>query len=414
MQVIEHQPTQPAPPPHGTAIVTLIDRLRSSIRETHSRNTENALRQLDEETEASLALLDVLDVLERLDSDVATQKNPISVKRKLKAQEDEKNTSRYQTLSYEQFIAGRRPHTQKSQLVHNSLAGSETSVVRGFLNRILGISADQHEEEENDIDDRTGFKSAFDLGDETDNPEAAIASGQEFDNKKPPSDPDTEAKKANRRKAAQRKATKDQILAAAAAFNKRITERRDHGALDNHDILRLRALLMILCTASWSGSKTDKISRRSPLWVLPVEGDQNTWPLMMGRLLFPMFGGRDPAIRHLYLRSEHDQIPGDIIECWATCFWCLQACLAAPMSSAGRKRIAQHLKPLLAMAYRLTLPTKAELLGDGVITLMDRMSVRYAKPLGVEPSTISDSHLSLVREQFREDAEHNHSIEKIT
>src|SRR5262249_16396377 len=116
------------------AIVTLIDRLRSSIRETHSRNTENALRQLDEETEASLALLDVLDVLERLDSDVATQKNPISVKRKLKAQEDEKNTSRYQTLSYEQFVAGRRPRTHKSQLVHNSLAGSETSVVREFLN----------------------------------------------------------------------------------------------------------------------------------------------------------------------------------------------------------------------------------------------------------------------------------------
>jgi hypothetical protein len=124
----------------------------------------------------------------------------------------------------------------------------------------------------------------------------------------------------------------------------------------------------------------------------------------MGRLLFPIFGGRDPAIRHLYLRSEHDQIPGDIIECWATCFWCLQACLAAPTSSAAHKRIAHHLKPLLALAYRLTLPTKVELLGDNVVALMDRMSVHYAKRLGIEPGAISCSHRSLVQELFREDA----------
>ena len=71
---------------------------------------------------------------------------------------------------------------------------------------------------------------------------------------------------------------------------------------------------MILCAASWSGSTTDKTSLRSSLRVLPVEGDHNSWPFVMGRLLFPIFGGRDPAIRHLYLGIEHDQIPGDIIE----------------------------------------------------------------------------------------------------
>jgi hypothetical protein len=54
------------------------------------------------------------------------------------------------------------------------------------------------------------------------------------------------------------------------------------------------------------------------------------------------------------------------------------------------------------MAYSLTLPTRAQLLGDDVIRLMDRMSVRYAKPLGVEPSAISNSHRSFIQELFRE------------
>jgi hypothetical protein len=74
------------------------------------------------------------------------------------------------------------------------------------------------------------------------------------------------------------------------------------------------------------------------------------------------------------------------------------------MSSAEHKRIAQYFKPLLALAHRLTLPTRTELLGDGVITLMDRMSVRYAEQLGIEPAAISDSHWALVQELFREDA----------
>ena len=40
------------------AIVTLLDRLRAVIRETQSRKAESALRVLDDETEAKLALLD--------------------------------------------------------------------------------------------------------------------------------------------------------------------------------------------------------------------------------------------------------------------------------------------------------------------------------------------------------------------
>jgi hypothetical protein len=383
------------------AIVTLIDRLSAVIRETRSRKTENALRSLDSETEASLMLLEVLDVLEQLEADDGTPKPSASIP-KVKKQEDEHDPSQYQTLSYDQFIAGRRPRTEQSHLTHNSLAGSEVSLVRGFLNRILGMAGEDHDDGD---DDEAALKGAFDLGDETDNPEAAIASGQEFDKKPDTPDEEEQAKAAQQREAAQRKATKEQIVAAATAFSKRVKERQDSGALDNHDILRLRALLMIICAASWEGSeKTKKQNRpRSSLQVLPAGADSDSWPIVMGRLLFAIFGGRTPAIRQLYLSSDHDQIPSDIIECWATCYWCLQACLNAPVSRKEHARIAQYLRPIAVLAYRLTLPTKAELLGDDVITLMDGMSARYAKKLGIEPAAISDGHRALVAELFRED-----------
>jgi hypothetical protein len=365
--------------------VTLIDRLRSVIRETRSRRTENALRDLDSETEASLMLLEVLGVLEQLGPDDNSIPNgAISISKKKKNEKDENDPSQHKRLSYEQFIAGRRP-----RLTHNSLAGSEVSLVRGFLNHILGMTGDDHDHDDVD-DDEGALKGLFDLGDETENAEAAIASGQEFDTKPKTPDEEEQAKAALQNKAAQRKATKDQIVGAANSFVNRVTERQDSGALDNHDVLRLRALLMIICAASWAGSdKSGKQDRpRSSLQVLSAEEDMNSWPFVMGRLLFKFFGGRVPAIRHLYLSGDHDQIPSDIVECWATCYWCLQAAMNAPVSPKEHARIAGHLELVAAVAYRLTLPKKSEILGDDVLAVMDGMSSRYAEKLGIKPAVI--------------------------
>ena len=61
------------------AIVTLIDRLRAVVRETFSREADKALRQLEDETEASLLLMDVLNVLERLEQGQSAAKEPLSI-----------------------------------------------------------------------------------------------------------------------------------------------------------------------------------------------------------------------------------------------------------------------------------------------------------------------------------------------
>lgn len=384
------------------AIVTLIDRLSSAIRETRSRKTENALRGLNEETEAGLMLMEVLDVLERLEPDTDKDKVPITTPKASRGNDDGSD-AHYEVLSYEQFIAGRRQRTAQASVTHNSFAGSEVTQVRGFLNRILGMNGQRDEIEEAGDDDL--MRDAFNLGDETDNAEAAIASGEDFGKEERTPEEEEQEETARKRKAAQRKATKDQLVSAALNFGQRIKDRQESGKLDNHDILRLRALLMIIAAASWKGSKAKKGKQptRSSIQVLPAEGDKDSWPFVMGRLLFTVFGGNVPAIRQLYLSNEHDQIPDDIVECWATCYWCFQACMRASISESEKTRITKHLSPIASYAYTMTLPTKAELLSEDVMTIIQGMNARYAEKLGIEPAAIENGHRSFVENLFPPD-----------
>lgn len=382
------------------AIVTLIDRLRAAVRETSTRQAEKALRQLENETTASLMLLDVLGVLEKLDREGDGGKEPISIPRSVK-ERDGLAAPEHRILSYEEFVAVRRPRMAGSHIAHDSFAGSDISLVRGLLNRIIGVAAGDRVEE---VQEEDALNEAFDLGDETASPESDIAAGEEFDKPRVKS-ADEEAQAVRRQYVAAQRATKSQLLAATKAFHDRIRERKESGALDKYDMLRLRALLMVVCTAAWGGSSNKERDRtRSGLQVLPPEGDADSWPIVIGRLLFAIFGGRDPAIRHLYLSGEHDQIPDDLVECWATCYWCLQACLHAPLSKAQRERISRYLKPMADRAYRLTLPTKEELLGVDVETVMEGMSESFAERLGIAPENIITAHRSVVESLFKDDA----------
>ncbi|MBY4638353.1 hypothetical protein K5P26_14510 [Sphingopyxis sp. XHP0097] len=380
------------------AIITYIDALQVAIRETHSRKTENALAQLDGETEANLALLEVLDILEKIEGgDEAGTGEGVSIPTATK-QNDESDGQSHRALSYEDFIAGRRPH-HAGPVLHNSLRNSDVSIVRGFLNRIVGLGSLTSTSED---DDDQAFKAAFNLGDETEDAQAALAAGDDFDTEtlaKTPIIPDEEER---RRKAVQRKATKEQLVTAASNYAKRIEIKQQAGALSTRDFLRLRALLMIICAAAWKGTDRpkDKQARSTALQVLPVEGDPNSWPFVMGRLLFRIFGGPNPAIVSLSLEADHDQIPADLIECWATCFWCLQACLAAPVSQAERARIDRYIKPLAVQAYVRTHLSEQELLADSILTVMEGLSGQYADRIGVSRKELDSSHKTLSREVY--------------
>lgn len=304
------------------AIVTLVDKIREAAREARSKQAESAISELNEETEESLLLLDVLDTLESAERLLQTEDKGLSIKRSSKkGGEGIDPPGMFRILTYEEFVAGRRPRTDSVSTGRNSLSASEASLVRGFLNRILGIkSADAH----SDIDVQQNLDKAFDLGDETTNAEDAVKRGESFEPEAGDVSPEEKRREQRRQKAAQRKATREQVVDAVNAFGDRIAERKKDGALTTFDILRLRALLMIVAAAGWNCKDVDtgETHARTSLQVLPVQGGGESWPRLLGRILFCFFGGPNPAIRQVKLDALHDQLTDDVLECWATCFWC--------------------------------------------------------------------------------------------
>lgn len=384
-----------SPQRFSPAIITMMDVLQSAIRETHSKRTENVLAQLDGETEASLALLEVLDVLEQIeDTDAEPSHEGVSIP-KVHQKDDGGHDQSYRKLSYEEFVAGRRPH-HSGPILHSSLGSSDVSIVRGFLNRIVGLNALEMPAEDHDDE---YLKDAFDLGDEIEDASGALEAGEEFDRTSAYLNDHAIEAEEHRLRAKQRKATKDQIVAAVSNFSKRIDLKQEKGQLSTRDFLRLRALLMIICAAAWKGTDKTKQAGRTSLQVLPVEGDPNSWPVVIGRLLFKVFGGKSPAIRNLVLDADHDQLPADLIECWATCFWCLQACLAAPLSVSERAKIDKYIVPLAEDTYGRTFLTREEMLGEAVECIMEGLTRQYADRLNVDSSKIKKSHIALSGKQ---------------
>jgi hypothetical protein len=190
----------------------------------------------------------------------------------------------------------------------NLLAGSELSLVRGFLNRILGIAG--HDDTPAELpadDDLTG---AFSMGDETPDARGAIEGGEEFAEPAPKqrSDKDKhkdedEKEKIERLKRERRKAHADQIIAAIGSFKERIDTRAAAGQLGAIDVLRLRALIVVVAAAGWSGTSAASNVSRTSSQAFPSFGDVS-WPRQLGRILFIFFGGSKPAIRDLRLEAS--------------------------------------------------------------------------------------------------------------
>lgn len=382
------------------AIVTLVDRIQEEARETRSKQTEEAASQLNEETDESLLLLDILDTIESAERLLQTEevRPPVRLARKT-SREPSDAPARFRTMTYEKFIAGRRARTDGAAIGRSSLSASEASLVRSFLNRIIGVGID---DAASGIEAEPDLDNAFDLGDEAVNAEDATTRGDSFE----PGAGDLSSKEEQReelwRKATQRKATREQIAAAVAAFSERISQRKRDRALTTFDVLRLRALLMIVAAAGWNGSDADgrAVPARTSLQVLAVEGGGDSWPRLMGRILFCFFGGPDPAIRHLNLDALHDQLTDDILECWATCCWCLHACLGAPCAKDERAALAKHILPLGEKTYRLTGMNEAELHDEGFVLLMTRLSERFRIRLGLDAKTLAEGHQSMMRAVF--------------
>lgn len=70
-----------------------------------------------------------------------------------------------------------------------------------------------------------------------------------------------------------------------------------------------------------AGKPVEGAGRPTTLQVLPLSNDADSWPRLMGQLLFAFFGGNRPAVWKLEIEAIHDQLPDDIVEGWATALW---------------------------------------------------------------------------------------------
>lgn len=371
------------------AIISLFEALRGEIREIRGKGVERVIAQLENETEEGLWLLEALDELEAAK---ATESELVSGRQRQKASiEDDEH---FKILDYQSFTAGCRLRSEGSAVGRNSLSGTEFSSVRAFLNRVLSIQADDEPQETGEEEE--SFKKILNLGDEVIDAEGAIESGHIFyEPSQEELDKDKE-KSRIREVAAKRIQNQDHIIKATYSFIDRIRTRAKNQKLTSFDILRLRAMLTILAAAGWGGTERElqkglHFAWRTPLQVLPISGTDHSWPRLCGKILFSLFGGNKPNIQYLQIEDIYDQIPDDLIECWACCFWVIQACLLAMKS-----------EPILGFdgltdrVYTLTGLRPEEMLDDRATQIIDNMGERFSKRLGLNSEVIKNAHRDYV------------------
>jgi hypothetical protein len=370
------------------AIVVLLDELRDAVRDARSRRIDEALGQLDQETELGLWLLETLNDLETAEAELAvSEAPPTRARRTASKRKKDEDQPPERKLTYEEFMAGRRLRSESEGLSRNSLAGSHVSHIRGFLNRLLGfgsVGVDSTEDEED------APKAAFDRGDETENPEDALEGGLEFSKPPPEAQTATETEEERFKRAAkQRRVNREQLIDAVTDLSEAVAEKAEGDGLRCVDLLRLRAILMIIAGAGWDG----KTPPKSPLQVLPIAGDvEGAWPRLLGKALFAHFGGQRCAIGTLVLDDFYDQISDDILECWASCIWAIQAAIVGVSGHRESATLSRVFENLRTSIYRIIALREEEMEDARILRVLDALSKRFGGSLGCDSPLILAAH----------------------
>lgn len=267
-------------------------------------------------------------------------------------------------------------------LSRSSFGGSDLSHVRGFLNRVLAIgSANAASAPETDLRD------AFDMGDETGAEESALEEG--FDGGDDPL-MDAVAKKA--RVSARRQTSRQHLIHAVADLHPLVRETSARG-LRAVDLLRLRAMIIVLAAAGADGS-----SAPSSFQVLPPTGDIDAaWPRLIAKALNAYFGGKAPPIATLAIESHFDFVPEDILECWGTCLWAANVIVVAADKFGESEFLQKLFAGLRTSIYAFTGLIAPEKMFVAAATSMAAMNGRFAQRLGLDPAKIEAAHAALLK-----------------
>jgi hypothetical protein len=383
------------------AVVVVEQAIHQAQRRAAGRGAESALELLDDdEASEGLWLLEVIQRLTEAEREMRGPRGAAEQPPQQKPAAEPAPDSR--VLSYEEFVAGRRADDGSAASSGSHLASTHHESVRSFLNALIGKRAALDLEEASDDE---APAPNLGLGDETSDGAAAMESGD-----LPPSSADAaeakrtaETKRQLERRQRYVQDTQRSIVDGVEAFLKGLREQAQGQLLSVIDLLRLRALLVVVLGAG--SKKTDlrpkdlnaQVHRRQ---VLPSSGEAS-WRRLVGRLLYDFFrdhvGTRAPLVKRLRLEPDDGQgLPEDVLECWATCFWAICAIRVAVNDAGTSFSVSNSEAALAADLYRFTRLLPQQALGPVVHQVFAGMNRRYAERLGVSAERIEQEHRALV------------------
>jgi hypothetical protein len=370
-------------------VVLVLHEIARNQRSAASKPVRDALEYFDDEDACEGTwILDVIQTLSR-------HERPVTADRRGRTL-TEARSAETKTLSYQDFIRGREqalPHRTGA----SSLASSHMDSVRAFLNFLIGTGAKASLESSESPTDAPNFG----LGDETNDAEDAIEGGDELNGRSGAVSLNEEAKRLEKLRRHQQyvKDTQAAVVEAASTFLARTRERAESEPLTAVDVLRLRALLMVVLASGSSKPQLlqadlKKMGLRRQ--VLPSRGEAS-WQLLVGRLLFSFFrrhdGGAAPLVSLLELEQQEDgSLPLDLLEAWATCLWGACALLVASDDKGQAIPPTVHQLALAPDVYTsLGLPDNV-LSSKEVKDLLDGLTARYGERLGVAGPKVQELH----------------------
>lgn len=367
------------------AIIAYPQDIQIASRERGFRQLEQALTGLEDTSIATLQTLEIFDLLQRLDQADQEGRGAAFVPHTRRKTKDVSGA--YHVLTYEEFLKSRHDAgAATGKTLNNTLAGSSHFSVRIALNRLLGASETVLEVDDDDagIHELTHSDESFDAA-VRDFGKSEFASGTNAGQLQST----LSLKEIELAQSRNRRVECDRLLKTVSQFQKRLKEKQEAGSVDTIEILRVRLMLMIICQAAYSADNK-AVKQPSSDKILAAEDNRSGWTDIVGRLIFGLIHGVNSPLRQLYFQNIDGQVPIDLLECWATCYWCVQACFAAPVSAAQRRHLEKYLRPHTLTLYRLTLPSQAELLSETVLDIMERMTAVYGPMMGV--GSVAEAH----------------------
>lgn len=383
------------------AVVVIEQAIHQTQRRAAGRGVESALELLDDdEASEGLWLLEVIQRLTEAEHEMRAPGGGTEQPPPQRSAGDAAPDSR--VLSYEEFVAGRRAEGDLAESSASHLASTHHESVRSFLNALIGKRAalDLEEAPEDDAP-----APNLGMGDETSDGAAAVES-DDLQTSSPSGLTGSSTEESKRQLQQRQRYVEDSqrsIVDGVEAFLRKLREQAQTQSLGVVDLLRLRALLVVVLGAGSKKADLRPKDLNAPVrrrQVLPSRGDAN-WRGRVGRLLFEFFRdqatARPPLIKSLRLEVDDSQgMPEDVIECWATCFWAICAMRVATDDAGAPFEVTTRESALAADLYRLGYRLPSLALDSAVSLVFAGMSSRYGERLGVEAGRVEAEHRALV------------------